>query len=146
MFKTPFRLVGTGALLLGVPVWTATKIDPSQTMNALMFGGIAWTGLNMVMYIRDVLNEPLVEAYDEDDLSNAYTDGYLNAREDVGALARHRERVIRDYYEDKLSSVGNETKQVINNITNNDYSTTNNIKAVPHVEDNNIIDTKLIGA
>lgn len=146
MIKTPIRLAWTGALLVGVPVYTATKVDPSQTMNALMMGGVAWAGLNMVMYIKDVLDTPLVEAYDEDDLSSAYTDGYLNSREDVGALARQREATIRKYYEDKLSSVGNETKQVINNITNNDYSTTNNINAVPQIEDNNIIDTKLIGA
>ena len=143
MFKTPFRVAWSGALLVGVPVWTATKVDPSQTMTAIMYGGVAWLGLNMVMYIREVLDTPVVSAYDEDDLANAFTDGYLNAREDVGLLARHREEVIRKYYEDKLSSVGNETKKIVN-ITNNDYSTTNNIKAVPQIEDN-IVDTKLIG-
>jgi len=143
MIKTPIRLAWTGALLVGVPVYTATKVDPSQTMNSLMLGGVAWLGLNMVAYIKDVLDTPLVEAYDEDDLSNAYTDGYLNAREDVGALARHRERVIRDYYEEKLSSVGDSIKSVTVNNTHNNYSTTTNVNAVPQVEDN-IIDTKLI--
>ena len=146
MFKAPLRVASTGALLVGVPVWTATKIDPSQAMNALLYGGVAWMGLNMVMYIKDVLNTPTVNAYDDEDLGEAYTTGYLNARNDVGALAIQREATIRKYYEDKLASVGDETKQVINNITNNDYSTTTNVNAVPQLEDNNIIDTKLIGA
>ena len=145
MFKTPIRLVATGALLVGVPVWTATKIDPSQIMNALMFGGVAWAGLNMVMYIRDIANTPTIEAYDDEDLGEAYTTGYLNARDEVGSLARQREATIRKYYEDKLlSSVGDETKKIVN-ITNNDYSTVNNVNAVPQLgEDNNVIDTKLI--
>lgn len=146
MFETPFKLAWTGALLVGVPVYTATKIDPSQTLNAILYGSVAWGGLNLLSYIKTIANEPLVESFDEDDLSEAFTDGYLSARESVGMLSRQREKVIRDYYEDKLSSVGDKTKQVINNITNNDYSTINNINAVPQIEDNNVIDTKLIGA
>ena len=144
MFKAPLRVASTGALLVGVPVYTATKFDPSQAMNALMLGSVAWMGLNMVTYIKDMINTPTVDAYEDSDLGEAYMDGYLNARGDVGALAREREATIRKYYEDKLSSIGNETKKIVNNITNNDYSTTNNLTAVPQFEDNNIIDTKLI--
>ncbi len=146
MLKAPLRVLSTGALLVGVPVWIATEVDPNQITNALLYGGSAWAVLNLVAHIKDVLNTPLVSTYDEDDISDAQRDGYLRGREDVGVLARQREEVIRRYYEDKLSSVGDNTKQVINNITNNDYSTTNNITAVPKLEDNNVIDTKLIGA
>jgi len=143
MFKTPIRLVTTGALLVGVPVWTATKIDPSQVLNALLYGGVAWMGLNMVMHIRDIANTPTANAYDDEDLGKAYATGYINARSDVGLLAKQREATIRKYYEDKLSSVGDETKKIVN-VTNNDYSTTNNINAVPQLSEDNIIDTKLI--
>lgn len=146
MFKAPLRVLYTGALLVGVPVWIATEVDPSQTTNALLYGGSAWAVMNLVAHIKDVLSEPLVEAYDEDDLSNAFTNGYIRGRDDVGDLARKREATIRRYYEDKLSSVGDSVKSVTINNTHNDYSTTTNVKAVPQIEDNNIIDTKLIGA
>ena len=146
MFKTPFRVAWSGALLVGVPVWIATEVAPSQVTNALLYGGSAWAVMNLVAHIKDVLSEPLVEAYDENDVSEAFVDGYIRGRDDTGDLARKREATIRKYYEDKLSSVGDEVATTTNNITYNNYSTTTNVNAVPQLEDNNIIDTKLIGA
>ena len=141
MFKTPIRVVTTGALFVGVPVWTATKVDPSQTVNALLFGGATWLVVNTVMYIKDVLSTPEIDFYDEDDLMSHWTDGYLKARDEVGELARNREKTIRDYYESQPSSVGNEIKNIT--VTNNDYSTVNNVNTAPQLEDN-IIDTQLL--
>ena len=141
MLKTPMRVITTGALFVGVPVYTATKVDPSQIMNALLLGGVTWLGVNTVMYIKDVLSEPLVEAFDKNDLTNHWTDGYLKARDEVGELARNREQIIRDYYENQLSSTGNEIKNIT--VTTNDYSTVNNVNTTPQLEDN-IIDKQLL--
>ena len=147
MLKAPLRVVASGTLLVGVPVALASEYEPSKTIDALVIGGLAWSGLNLVMYIRDLFTTTHQEANYDEDLAEAYMDGYVNAREDVGTLARDRERVIREFYEDKLTSVGDNVKSVTNHIINNDYSTTNNVipQAVPQIEDN-IIDTKLIGA
>ena len=144
MFKTPIRLLVTGVLFIGVPVYTATKFDPSQTLNALALGSAVWVTLNGILYIVDIFKEPLVAGYDEDDLQSYYIDGYIQARNDIGGLAKDRERVIREFYENKLSSIGDEVKtDVTNNITYNDYSTTNNVNPTPLIE-GDIIDTKLI--
>jgi len=147
MIKTPIRLIVSGALLVGVPVYLTATYTPTETINGLIYGGVSWSVFNLVAYISDIMSDNSEIADYSEEVSDAYTHGYISGREETGKIARKREKVIREFYDEKISSVASKAKEVrnvTNHVTHNTYTTNNNINALPRLANDEIIETQLI--